>query len=46
MVVKKDLEAVGWGHGAGLGPALVDQVEIGPLQDLGGNRLADEGEVL
>ena len=46
MVVEEDLEAVGWGHWAGLSPTDVDLVEIGPLQDLGGNRLADEGEVL
>ena len=46
MVIEEDLEAVGWGHGAGLGPTDVDLVEVGPLKDLGGDRLADEGEVL
>ena len=46
MIIEEDLEAVGRGHGTGLGPTPVDQVEIGPLQDLGGNRFADEGEVL
>ena len=46
MVVEEDLEAVEWGHGASLSPGDMDLLEVGPLKDLGGNRLANEGEVL
>ena len=46
MIIQEDLEAIGRGYGTGLSPADMDLVEVGPLKDLGGDRLADEGEVL
>ena len=46
MFLKEYLKAVCWWDGAGLRPADVDLVEVGPLKDICGNRLANECEVL
>ena len=46
MVRQMNPETIRWGHETGFIPPLVDLVEIAPLEYLGRNRLAEEGEVL
>ena len=46
MLDQKNLDTIFWENGAGLGPTLVDLVDVLQFKDLGEDRLADEGHVL
>ena len=46
MVNQINLDTICRGYGAGLRPLSVDLVDVLPLEEIGGDRLADEGKVL
>lgn len=46
MLGQLDLDTIGRRHGPGLRPTSLDLVDIRPIEEVGGDRLAEKGEVL